>query len=111
MTEPTVLPAFCADCERDLASMARVGVPEHLRYGIARYVSHGVSPGGFLCAVIDNNLSRAIGNGDDVSRAAIVEIVGWFYNEAPRGCWGDAKRHKAWNAMRRAEPKCALVRS
>jgi len=31
-----------------------------------------------------------------VNRAALFEIVSWFYNEAPAQCWGSKERYVSW---------------
>ena len=71
-------------------------VPEHLRGGIRRYVTQGVEPGGFLCAVIANDLRDSFGQADEDSRAGLFQIVSWFYNYAPGNCWGSVEAREAW---------------
>lgn len=79
-------------------------VPIGLRAGLIRYVDHGIAPGGFLTAVICNDLLEATGRADEESRAAFFEIVGWFYNEAPSTCWKSRAAMDAW-IVKHAPPK------
>jgi len=71
-------------------------VPGHLRGAIVRYIEHGVPPGDFLGAVITNDLFEAIGRADEISRASLLHIVRWFYNNAPRECYGTTSRMVEW---------------
>jgi len=73
-----------------------VGVPEHLRDGLALYIMHGYQPGGFLTAVLENDLFQAVNRGDDDSQAGLVGLVGYLYNEAPARCHGSPDRVTAW---------------
>ncbi len=71
-------------------------LPEGLRYGMKIYLESGIRPGGFMTAVLTNNLFDAIGKADLENQAKIVEIVKWVYNEAPMDCWGSVDKMNAW---------------
>ena len=71
-------------------------IPERMMPGIRRYVEHGVRPGDFLSAVIQNNLSEAIGRADTENLENIPAFVTYFYNECPLGCWGSPEKMKSW---------------
>ena len=71
-------------------------LPQHLQGGVKRYIEQGIPPGDFLTAVITNNLLLAISHADDTSLAALPEIVRFFYNESPGGCWGTPEKMKLW---------------
>ncbi|MGE0584150.1 MAG: hypothetical protein AB7O39_03345 [Flavobacteriaceae bacterium] len=71
-------------------------LPDHIRGGVKRYIEHGVEPGGFLTAVICNDLKGALGKADDINRTAIFEIVQFFYMDAPAICWGSPEAFSAW---------------
>lgn len=58
-------------------------IPERLQGGILRYVEHGIQPGGFLTAVIMNDLGNATGRADPESLAALPLIVRWFQANHP----------------------------
>ena len=71
-------------------------LPPHLQGGVKRYVEQGIQPGGFLTAVIENNLQLAVGHADPVSLAALRDITRFFYNELPSKCWGTREKRKLW---------------
>lgn len=73
-------------------------VPAHIRDPIRLYVETGRPCGGFLTAVMTNDLKGALGSADDQNLAALRDIVGWLYWEAPSPCWGSAEKHKLWKA-------------
>lgn len=58
-------------------------IPQLTRDSIMRYVEHGVQPGGFLTAVLCNDLYNATGRADRENLAALPAIVRWFANNRP----------------------------
>lgn len=76
------------------------GLPEHMQDGALFYVEHGIEPGSFMSAVICNDLSEACARADDINRYRLFDIVSWFYNEAPGGCWGSREKMAAWIVAR-----------
>lgn len=71
-------------------------VPEHIRGGIARWINYGIEPGSFLMALIENDLRRAFECADDINTPRVRDIVAWFYNHAPRACWGSPAKVRTW---------------
>jgi hypothetical protein len=71
-------------------------VPEHLRSALVLYVDQHYRPGGFLEAVLSNDLKGACSGGDELSREALFPIVRWLYNRAPAGCWGSPAKVAEW---------------
>lgn len=71
-------------------------IPQAVFEGMKRYVYEGCPTGSFLQAVIENDLTQAIGRADEGSMEALPAIVGWFYNEAPGNCWGSKKNREEW---------------
>jgi len=71
-------------------------LPEHIRGGVKRYVEEGIEPGGFLRAVISNDLSGAFGKADSINSANLENIIKWFYNYAPSQCWGSPEKMVKW---------------
>jgi hypothetical protein len=78
-------------------------MPPAIHRGIEQYIEHGYQPGSFLTAVLNNDLTQAIGQADENSTACLVDIVKYLYNEAPGPCWGTPERVKAWIAAKAAE--------
>lgn len=67
---------------------------------LQRYVEHGIPTGGFLRAVLENNLTEAFGRADIENREAMFEIVHHVYNNLPYGCHGSAEIVDAWLAAK-----------
>lgn len=81
-------------------------IPERMMGGLRRYIDHGIVPGDFLCAVIENDLSEAVGRADSENMRNLPAYVGYLYNEAPRACWDSKEALVAWveaKAKERAE--------
>ena len=70
--------------------------PNHLGDGLKRYIEQRVPMGGFMTAVLENNLKEACGRADHINIRLLPEIVGWLYNEAPAQCWGSPAKVKEW---------------
>jgi len=66
-------------------------IPQYTLASLTRYVEHGIPPGSFLCAVLENNLVRSVGRADRENLAALPEIVKYVYNEIPSNAWGNSK--------------------
>ena len=49
-------------------------------------------------AVLENNLTEALGRADDRNQRAIKEIVSFIYNCLPRNCWGSREKVEKWLA-------------
>jgi len=71
-------------------------LPTHMRDGFRRYIEHGIEGGGFINAVLENNLMRAMGKADDFNRVAMFSICDFVYNDAPATCHGSPERVRAW---------------
>jgi hypothetical protein len=82
-------------------------VPQHMQDGIAAYIKDGVPQGGFLTAVLTNNLKGACGAADEINRHHIWDIVNYLYNCAPYPCWGSQEKHDAWIAQHREARRIA----
>ena len=71
-------------------------IPEHLKGALDRYVNHRIRPGGFLEAVLSNDLFEAMARADVVSRECLFDICKYIYNELPGDCWGSRGRVERW---------------
>jgi len=67
-------------------------IPEHTRQTLVDYVELGHKPGGFVSAVLSNNLVDAFGRGDMQNVAALGSIVKFMYNRMPMHVWGSEER-------------------
>lgn len=69
-------------------------VPAHTKQSIQLYVEKRIPPGGFLLAVLTNDLKGAVGRADEKNRRALPDIVKFLYNYIPARIWGDEKAVK-----------------
>lgn len=78
------------------------GVSMTVLGGLERYLNNGIMPGGFLTAVLENNLSQAFGRADSYNSANLKDIVAYIYNYVPSSAWGSPAKVSAWvNAIRK----------
>ncbi len=62
-------------------------------YGaLERYLNHGINPGSFMTAVLENDLMEAFGRADICNEANMKNIVGYIYNHLPSNSWGSRER-------------------
>lgn len=73
-------------------------IPERMMGGIKRYVEHGIEPGSFLTAIIQNDLKTAVAHADNENMQNLPAYVSYFYNECPLACWGSPHKMEAWIA-------------
>jgi len=71
-------------------------IPEHTRGSLERYIKYGIPPGGFLTAVLSNDLFGAVGRADQENLVALHEIVEFIYRELPGGAWGSSQHVSDW---------------
>jgi len=82
-------------------------VPVHLRPGLVRYIDHGVVPGGFLFALLCNDMAKAAKKADALSLAALPYLAGWLETHAPEACWGSLAKVNRWLADHAAQRRHA----
>ena len=71
-------------------------IPSDLIKSLTYYVEHHSETGGFLRAVLENDLTEAIGRADLDNLLILKDIVGYIFNELPMSCWGSKEKVKAW---------------
>ncbi len=71
-------------------------VPQHAKEALDRYVEDHIPPGGFLLAVLSNDLSGAVGRADSINREHLSDIVKYCYNKIPSSCWGSPEAVDRW---------------
>ena len=64
--------------------------------GLRRYLHFGIKPGGFLSAVISNDLREAVGMADENNMRIIPAYVYIMHNHFPSGSWGSEGNMIAW---------------
>lgn len=70
---------------------------------IRRYVDHGIPTGGFLRAVLANDLMEAVGRADESSLMNLLAICQYVYNDIPASVHGSYARVDAHLAAKQAE--------
>jgi len=58
-------------------------IPSHTLHALEQFLSDGQPVGGFLTAVLDNDLKNAIGRADRENLSALEQIVKLIYNYFP----------------------------
>jgi len=71
-------------------------IPEHTKYQIDQYVKNYIPPGGFVTAVLSNNLIDTISKADDINLHCLRDITLYVYNNIPSICWGSPEIVKLW---------------
>lgn len=94
-----VKPADGADC------------PDDLRRSLDRYVLEGCPVGGFLQAVLENDLRGAIQRADPDNLARLRDIAAYVWFNVPASAYGSAQAYERHLKKRRAERMEAAVKS
>lgn len=78
-------------------------LPEHTLWSINQYVEHGQAVGGFLQAVLSNDLFQAVARADLENRRSLPLIVRYVANRCPSMCHGSEQRVSDWQDHRGCE--------
>jgi hypothetical protein len=73
-------------------------IPDYTIRTINNWVNDGWQPGGFVTAVLENDLAQAFARADDNNTRAMAEIVQYVWNEIPGNCWGSKQAVLLWKA-------------
>ena len=71
-------------------------IPERTLDGIRRYVDQHIVPGGFVLAVLRNELTEAVCRADLDNLLCLRDIVKYLSNEVPAICWGSPGAVRVW---------------
>jgi hypothetical protein len=82
--------------EEIVAAIVRSDIPFCLHDGLVRYFSDGILPGGFMQAVLCNNLRHAVLRADPVSFFCLRDLVDFLVEHAPAPAWGSREAVLAW---------------
>tara|TARA_R110002020_G_scaffold261230_2_gene475582 strand:- start:468 stop:836 length:369 start_codon:yes stop_codon:yes gene_type:complete len=88
-------PEFCPVCRSrqtqqaisEHLAQAIEGVPDYMQGQVRGYIENGLPPGGFLTAILENNLSRSVEQADTANQAALIEWAR-VLSHMPRNMWG-----------------------
>lgn len=71
-------------------------IPEITRESIDAWAHDARPTGGFLRAVLSNDLRESFARADLENREAMFDIVSYLYNKCPGLCWGSPDRVAEW---------------
>jgi len=72
------------------------GVPAYMVEGLVHYFVHRVAPGGFMLAVLQNDLMRALEKADSTNINCLKAYGMFLYNYAPLGSYGSRENVERW---------------
>jgi hypothetical protein len=71
-------------------------IPDYMRGGMERYILQGVRPGGFMSALLSNDLRRTFERADENNQRAVLDYLKFLYNGAPAQAWGSEAKFEKW---------------
>jgi hypothetical protein len=77
-------------------------IEKRFKEAIDRWVSDACPMGGFITAVLENDLAMAMGKADKDARENLFDIIKYLWNECPAPCWGSKEKVKAWRMSKSA---------
>jgi hypothetical protein len=80
------------------ACLKECAVPLTLHEGLTEYLAARRPTGGFLQAVLENDLSGAAMRADPDNRLCLWEIVLFLHTYVPAPAWGSPEKVAAWLA-------------
>ena len=84
-------------------------IPEHMHEAIRAFVEDGRPVGGFLIALLSNDLRGAAERADGLNRAALFGWMSFLCNYAPAECWGSPERVNGWYERARLAREAELA--
>lgn len=76
-------------------------IPTNTLSTLDNWGEFGYECGGFLTAVLENDLSGAVARADHINIKIIPDIVKYVFNELPAACWGSPEAVKRWYGKKR----------
>lgn len=72
-------------------------IPVNLHAGLSRYLLDGIRPGGYLTAVITNNLRQSVHlAAEPVTPEHTAAIIRFLEMNAPGPSWGSVEKMEKW---------------
>lgn len=96
MTQPEILTPPDSELLPDETAEMFPEVPEKMKAALRRYARTHSRVGGFLTAVLENDLVTAAGLADGGNRPALGPLALWVWNALPSECWGSAEKVESW---------------
>lgn len=79
---------WAAERRAAVADGFKYNIPQELIEGLILYRDEIIKPGGYLTAILENNLFDAVGKGDTVNLLVLKELCVYIYHELPGDIWG-----------------------
>lgn len=76
---------------------------EYCLDALDRYITKGIPPGGFLQAVLRNDLHGAVNHADDFNLPNLPAHIAYLVNKCPGACWGSVSNVSEWLHMEPSE--------
>ena len=73
-----------------------LAIPELTMTSLELYRDEHLPTGGFLQAVLSNDLAEAVNMADKDNSKALTLIVKWAYNHLPGSSWGSPSEYQDW---------------
>ena len=73
-----------------------LGIPGEYVGSLERYMADGLPPGGFMLAVLRNDLFCAVNRADDVSTLLLPQLVKLIYGYLDSALWGSEEHVDNW---------------
>lgn len=77
---------------------------QNIKDSLDRYAKEHCPTGGFLAAVLANDLMDAMGRAGDDNQRDMMSICSYVYNHIPANCHGSREIVKDWLAARPVPP-------
>ena len=74
------------------------GIPAYMHAPLREYLLAGKRPGGFVTAVLENDLMTAIGRADPDNLKSLQKYVRLLHNYLPVRSYGSKEAVEAWTA-------------
>ena len=88
--------------QKAIDKMDEYGVPGYMQDGLTSYFNDHRAPGGFLTAVLENDLMMAFSKADLTNTHTMHTYAKWLFNHADTGAYGSKAKVKAWLANKEA---------
>lgn len=81
--------------------MIQAHLPKRFESAIRSHIERGIPTGGFLTAVLSNDLLKAVLlAGDEQTLAELPGLIAWLYLNAPPGSYGGELSVSRWRKKR-----------
>jgi len=81
---------------KDHYEMYGFQIPHYMMAPLNEYIRHGRATGGFLAALLSNDLARTIQRADDDNARNLPAYMYYLWNNAPQECFGSPEKFSAW---------------